>query len=258
MRWITLLAVLMAEVAVAQFRIIPQEQLHSLANPTLATKDIRFTPAKVSFGKIDEMMGVWQGSATLTNYTSQTVAVTEVKSTCGCLQATLASRVLAPNKSVTVQLKYYPRGHAGEVAQRVLLYTSLSKDKPSAVLHLEGLVLASSDRSDDYPYMRGALRLRQERITFKGGQREGLRIACMNGGAEALHLSINEGFCPKGVKAYFEPSILAPKQEGHLIVEYSPEGADSGSVRDLRGAMMLYIEGISLPLRQRAVEVVIE
>lgn len=258
MRFVLVIALLMTQVAVAQLRIIPEEQLRAVANPKMATTDICFLPTKVSFGEIDEMSGVWQGRAQIVNRSADTVVITRLQSTCGCFKATPSERVLAPQKGVEVLLKYYPRGHAGEVAQRVFVYTTLSEHQPSAVLHLEGLVVASSDRSDDYPYMRGPLRLRQEAVRFNRTRREGLRIACMNGGDAELRLSINAMFRPKGLNAYFSPAVLAPKQEGYIIIEYNPEEMDFERVKSLDGALKLYIDGIELPMRQRAIEVVIE
>ena len=241
-----------AQLLSAQIRIIPQTKLLEAEPKAVEGSPLRFATEEVSFGTIDEMSGVWQGSATLTNSGSEPVAITQIKSTCGCLKAELPKRVLAPSESVKVILKYYPRGHAGRVMQRVLLYANGSTEQPSAILKLRGMVTASADRSDDYPYTRGVLRLRQDTVRLSG-EREVLRLAFMNGGSTELKLAVNANLLPKGIKVRFEPSKVAPKGEGERVVEYDP--ATETAPTNLG---KIYIEGLNLPPRQSAIEVILK
>ena len=237
----------------AQIRIIPQDKLLEASElKTAENSPLRFVVEKVNFGTIDEMSGVWQGSAKLQNMSADTIVVTQTKTTCGCLKAEVAKRILAPKEIVNVTLKYYPRGHAGRVRQRVLLYSNRSSDKPSALLNFEGLVTASQDRSDDYPYSRGTLRLRQERVVLGGKEREVVRIACMNGGSTILKPAVDSRFLPKCVSVRFEPAELAPKQEGDMVVEYTPQGANEGT-----RSVKLYINGLNVAPRESTIEIVI-
>ena len=142
----------------AQIRIISQDAVRKAADIEVAESSLQFKPQSVDFGTIDEMSGVWHGSAKLRNSGAETLAITQIKSTCGCLKAEFAKRVLAPKEQTKVILKYYPRGHTGRVMQRLFVYTNSSESNPSAMLRLQGVVTASADRSDDYPYTRGALR----------------------------------------------------------------------------------------------------
>jgi len=235
----------------AQIRIIPQERLEA-ANPQIQSSVLQFEPHKVDFGTIDEMSGVWQGSASLVNRGADTIAITQIKSTCGCLKAEVQKRVLVPKERVAVNLKYYPRGHAGRVMQRVLLYTNGSNDRPSAILQLRGLVTASADRSDDYPYSRGTLRLRQERVRLQGEAKEVQRIACMNGGSVKLRPEVDAMLLPKGVQVRFEPAELAPKQEGDMVVEYEPQSGTNTA-----GGYVLYLKGLNIPPRQSTIKITI-
>ena len=243
-----------AQLLSAQIRIIPQDKLLDASEIKAVEKSpLRFASEEVSFGTIDEMIGAWQGSALLVNNGNETVAITQIKTTCGCLKAELPKRVLAPKEQMTVALKYYPRGHAERVRQRVLLYTNLSSDKPSAVLTLSGLVTASADRSDDYPYTRGVLRLRQEQVVFEGSGRQVQRIAFMNGGSTELKLEVDTNLLPKGVSVRFEPAKVAPKGEGDIVVEYHPT---SGNATTKLGK--IYIKGLNLPPRQSAIDVILK
>lgn len=235
-----------------QIRIIPQNRLLEAANIEVASNDIQFSPMGVDFGTIDEMSGVWQGGAKLQNLGVDTLVITQMRTTCGCLKADVAKRVLAPKEEIGVTLKYYPRGHAGRVRQRVLLYTNRSSEKPTAVLTLTGFVSASEDRSDDYPYTRGVLRLRQDTVRLSG-TREIQRIAIMNGGSTELSLSVDENFLPKGVSVRFEPSKMAPKGQGDMVVEFNPP------VEQLPANLgEIYIKGLNLPPRQSTIEVIVK
>ena len=248
---VSVLMICVAYIACAQIQIIPRDKVLNAANPTIATSSIRFSTEVVDFGTIDEMSGAWKGSAKLVNKGRDTVAVTRIKSTCGCLQAEMPKRVLLPNEVVEVALKYYPRGHAGRVAQRVFVYTDAADDNPSAVLQLKGIVTASADRADDYPYARGTLRLRQDKVQVGGATKEVLRVACMNGGSTELQLDVDTLLTTKGLTVRFEPSRLAPKQEGDMVVEFTPITKSETEV-----VGKIFIKGLNLPPRQCVVEVV--
>lgn len=237
----------------AQIRIIPQKQLEA-ANPKAeSSSPLQFVPSKVDFGAIEEMSGAWQGSAKLVNTGTDTVVVTQIKTTCGCLKAEVHKRVLAPKDSVVVVLKYYPRGHAGNVMQRVLVYANLSKEHPSAILQLRGVVTASVDRSDDYPYTRGTLRLRQDMVRFEGKKRQIVRVACMNGGSTVLRPEVDTLLTPKWLNVRFEPKELASKQEGDMVVEYVPHEADAATM-----TKKIYLKLPGISPRHGVVEVLVE
>ena len=198
-----------AQIVSAQIRIIPQAQLEA-ATPQAQSSTLQFMPNEVSFGTIEEMSGVWQGSAKLVNRSADTLALTQIKTTCGCLKAEVQKRVLAPNESVAVALKYYPRGHAGRVSQRVLLYTNGATESPSAILTLRGLVTASEDRSDDYPYSRGVLRLRQEVVQLQGDAARSLYEWWLNKVATCGRCDV----AAKGCKGLFRACGVGSKAAG--------------------------------------------
>lgn len=239
-----------AQIVSAQIRIIPQSQLEAATPKATEDSPLRFQPTEVNFGTIEEMSGVWHGSAKLVNIGTDTVAITQIKSTCGCLKAELQDRVLSPKESVVVALKYYPRGHAGRVMQRVILYANGAPDRPAAILQLKGLVTASEDRSDDYPYSRGTLRLRQEVVRFEATGEQIMRVACMNGGSTILQPKIDTLLSSKGLKVRFEPAVLAPKAEGYMVVTYTPKDKVAESV-----TKKIHLKLPGVPPRHGVVEV---
>ena len=237
----------------AQIRIIPQEKLLEVAEPKTANTPLKLLVEEVDFGTIDEMSGVWQGNFEVMNMGDEPISITQLKSTCGCLQVELPKRVLAPKERVTIMLKYYPRGHAGRVLQRVMLYTNGSNDRPSAILKLRGIVTASADRSDDYPYTRGVLRLRQERVVFSGEGRQTQRIACMNGGSSELRPVVDTLLTSRELRVRFEPAKFASKQEGYMVVEYLPNEANID-----KKELKIYLKLPGLAPRQGVVGVLVE
>ena len=232
----------------AQIRIIPQDKLLEAEPKAAENSTLRFEGDAVSFGTINEMLSVWQGSAVLVNTGKDPISITQIKTTCGCLKAELPKRVLAPKERIKVALKYYPRGHAGRVSQKVLLYANGATGQPSALLKVEGLVTASADN----PYTRGVLRLRQDVVRLSG-EREVLRIAFMNGGSTELNLSVDTNLLPKGLKVRFEPSKVAPKGQGEMVVEYTPAAGNTPA-----NLGKIYIKGLNLPPRQSAIDVVLK
>ena len=253
MRGVVVVAMLCAvQLLRAQIRIIPQDVVRKAAVSEVVSNALQFRPNSVDFGTIEEMSDVWQGRVELRNEGADTLAITQIKTTCGCLKAEIAKCIVAPKEMVVMALKYYPRGHAGKVKQRVMLYTNISNEKPSAVLSLTGVVTASEDRSDDYPYTRGVLRLRQDTVRLSGAK-EVQRIAIMNGGSTVLKLAVDANLLPKGVSVRFEPAVIGPKGEGDMVVEYVPQGGESTT----KGGK-IYIQGLNLPPRQSAISVVVK
>lgn len=252
-RWVAVVMLCAVQMLSAQIHIIPHDKLLEAAEPKKANSSLRPMADKVDFGTIDEMAGVWLGRATLVNDGVDTIVITRLRSTCGCLRAEVSKNILAPKEKVAVFLKYYPRGHAGRVLQRVFVYTDISNEHPSAIVRLEGVVTASTDRRDDYPYTRGVLRLRQERVRFDGLGREVVRVAIMNGGSSILQPTADANFLPKGLRVRFEPAVLIPKQEGDMVIEYTPTVNES-EIRHFR----IYLKGLNVPPRQSAIEVVVE
>lgn len=239
--------------ASAQIRIIPSEKLLEAANLQVAKSSLRFNAEMVDFGTIDEMSGVWNGSVKLRNVGPDTTLITRVKTTCGCLRADVEKRVLAPQEEISVHLKYYPRGHAGQITQRLFLYTAISDEKPSAILQLRGKVVASADRSDDYPHVRGVLRLRQDTVRLSGGEREILRVACMNGGSATLRPAVDTIFTDRRISVRFVPEILLPKQEGSMEVIFNPDGRE-----EVGTSLKIYLKGVGATPRNSIVEAIIE
>lgn len=235
---------------VAQIRIIPRESIEQVARPsTVAGSTMTIEGGNaISFGSIEEDGGVWECKVAWSNQGETPLVITRISSSCSCLQAEATRNAVRASEKGYITLRYYPKGHAGRVTQRVLIYTNLSDKQPTAVVTVSGVVEPSADRRGDYPCMLGTLLLRRDTITVHRGEQ--VRVACMNGGEQPLRVSTDALLSPQGVKAYTEPRELKAGEEGDLVITLPAE------LNTRR--MPLYLQGIRVAPRQRQVILIVE
>ena len=237
--------------AEAQIRLIPQKKIDSARNVATADVGMRFVAGTtVDFGEIAEEGGAWQGSAEWQNDSDKPLTITRVTTSCGCLKAEAVQTSVAKGERGELRLIYYPQGHAGEVAQRIFIYTDRSAREPAAVLMLCGRVRAAVDPSGRYPHSRGALLLRQTWVRFTGEGEQTARIACLNSGGKSLKIKTDTLLSSRGVSVRTEPETLAAGEAGDLVISYTP------SMRPKAGAQRprLFLDGLGVAPRERAIE----
>ena len=252
------ISVLVATVATlsasyAQLNIIPQSKISEVANPQTVGSDVVSFDNEgiVAFGTVSEDAAVWKGVAVWHNLSDKPLAITRIQSSCSCLSASFDKRPVKGGSKAEIELSFNPKGRLGGVEQRLFVYTTLSDKHPTAIVKLQGRVTPSADASGSYPHSCGTLLLMQKQVSVgpKGKQTE--RIAVMNGGSTPLHIRHDGKLTTQGLKAYTEPTTLAPVQEGDLVIEFSPQKG-AGSTPP-----MLYLDGVQTPPRNRRIEVVV-
>lgn len=235
--------------AMAQIRIIPQERVQEAANPsTIGEEAMLFEEGeRVSFGTISEDSEPWRTTLRWHTTEGKRLTIKQIKTTCGCLTAEWDRRKAVNATSGTIEIEYRPKGHTGGIRQRIFVYTTLSENKPTAIVECVGTVKPSADRSSLYPHQMGTLGLRSRTLTLpaEGGVME---IAVMNCGSEPLRVMHDERMSLGGVKAHTEPAVLPSGAEGVLVVEFEPTEEPT----------MLYLGGVTAPPRERKIEIEIE
>jgi hypothetical protein len=107
---------------------------------------------------------------------------------------------------------------------RIFVYTDRSTQMPTAILDINGNVVASANRHGDYQHSIGELLLRQREVRLEsmadGSQRA--RIACMNGGKAALIPRIDTLLSSRSLSLRCEPQVLQPNAEGYIVISYDP------------------------------------
>lgn len=239
-------------VAVGQIRTIPQALRDSVNHPTtVVDSPMRFVEgAQLDFGTLNEESSPWMGEVRWRNEGKNPLVVTRITSSCGCLRATFDRNPVTVGEEAVIRLTYHPKGHPGTVYQRLFVYTNRSASRPTAILTLRGVVTPSNKVAATYPLSMGVLRLRSKEAVIQGGERE-VRIACANGGKRPLRITTDTLFSPQGWQLYTEPRVLEAGAEGDLVIRRMPDAVP-------RPRVTLYVEGLQLPLRERAVQVAVE
>lgn len=234
--------------ATAQIVLIPQSVRDSVNNPaTVADSPMVLADGgRVAMGTLAEDGQAWRGSVVWYNRGDKPLVITRVTTTCGCLQAEPEKGAVRPDRSATIALTFNPRGRVGAVSQRVMIYTSLSDTKPTAIVEVTGRVTASGDKASDYPYACGTLLLRNNKVTVDG--KGVVRLACYNAGNSLLTLSADELLTPSALSLRCEPSPLPPKSEGELVITIG------GEIDERDNA--LYIRGVNVAPRERKIELI--
>ncbi len=228
----------------AQIRLVPRERLDSLRNPQTISSELRFPERPIEMGSIPEAGGLWTTRIEWQNEEQTPVVITAIRTTCGCLKADFSAEPLKRGEWGSIELRYNPKGHPGAVDQRLFVYTSLSKQRPSAVIRLVGRVIPSADRSGDYAHACGPLLLRQVEIPYEGGRE--VRIACMNGGKSPLRITEDELLPTHGIKVCTDPELLEPTEQGDLVITFSEEPTFRSD-----GTLPILLRGLDLPPRMR-------
>lgn len=229
----------------AQLVVIPQEKVHEAASPTLADEAHMLIQEGVvlNFGTLSESDPAWQTTIHWRDAKGRKTTITRITTSCSCVEADWNKRAGATTEGA-IEIKFHPQGRLGGIRQMLLIYTTLSDQKPTATITLVGKVVPSDDHSTTHPYAMGPLRLRQTSLSFspKGGVE---KIAVINSGSKVLTITHDQHFSSEGIKAYTIPRELAPGEEGDLVVEWQPNSTKP----------TLLLEGIDLPTRKRKIDI---
>lgn len=240
----------------AQIRLIPQAKVDSARNVVATDVGLRFEVGPtIDFGEIAEDGGAWKTSVKWQNCSDKPLTITRVTTSCGCLRAEYERATVAAGEQGELHLTYNPQGHAGEVAQRIFVYTDRSTREPSAVLNLRGRVRVATDQSGNYPQSRGALLLRQTWVRFTGEGTQTERIACMNGGRTPLRITADTLLTSPEIEVRTEPAVLEAGAEGDLVITYTPRIANGQRGAFPTARPRLFLDGLGVAPRERAIEV---
>ena len=232
----------------AQIRLVPQAKIDSAANPpTIEERVMHFEEEELGFGTIDELGGAWQGVFRWTNIAEQPLLITRVTTSCGCLTADFGRAPVAAGGEAELRVTYHPKGHPGVVRQRLFLYTNRSKERPTAILTVRGVVVRDRNHEAEYPHRRGDLLLKTDAVELtRTKEVQRVEIACLNDGNRALTPQLDTLLTPRGLSLRGVPRELPPQGEGRLLVEYDPQ-----QVQGLQPIRALYLQGKGAPSGRR-------
>lgn len=246
--FVCVLAVVLAPtVGCAQIRIIPQEVVQEAATPSR----IENVGIAIEGGEVVDLGTLGEGDQprTLTlwwqNLSGRSAAITRIRSGCGCLVADYDKKAIDNGAKGRITLTFNPKGRIGEVQYHIYLYTTLADTNPSAVIKVVGRVGSKDGKNPKWPHQIGTLQLRTKQVSAEDRVS---RIAVRNGGSTPLVIKHDARLSTRGIKAYTEPQVLQPNEEGFLVVEMPNEGLKEGPA-------MLFLGGVNAPPRERMIEI---
>ncbi len=246
--FVCVLAVVLAPtVGCAQIRIIPQEVVKEAATPSR----IENVGIAIEGGEVINLGTLYESDQprTLTiewhNNSGNSAAITHIRSGCGCLVADYDKKAVENGASGRITLTFNPKGRTGDVRHNIYLYTTLADTNPSAVVKVVGKVENRNGEDPKWPHTIGTLQLRIKQV---GREERVAKIAVRNGGSTPLIVKHDPKLSTRGIKAYTEPQVLHPTEEGVLVVEMPKNGLKAEPA-------MLFLSGVNTPPRERKIEI---
>ena len=236
-----------------QIRIVAPEAIQEAAHPSVAEgATMTFAEGNtISFGAITEDSPAWSTTLHWSNGDGGKTTITRITTSCSCITAKWDKRRSMEARSGTIEVIFTPKGHIGSVGYKLFVYTTLSESRPTAVVEIKGRVEPATDGGSLYPYLRGALALRQQSVKLPAGGGK-VRVAVKNVGSEPLTVTHDKELTTSGIVAYTEPRVLTKGEEGFLWVEY-----EKGKRSVQQAPPMLYLDGVNTPPRKRKIELII-
>lgn len=230
-----------------------QEIIDSIANPPLleAGRILEFRSLVADAGTISEddkpaaCEFVWRNGG------DKPVKVTMVTTTCGCAVPEFSREPVKPGGEGRIVVRYHPKGHPGPINRRIMVYTDLSPDIPSAILRLEGHVTPSVMPTFEYPHTMGPLMLKRIEVGISGDRLQVERIECLNAGDRPLSIGAEKGLMPAFVTLSMEPATVGPGGKADIVIRFNP-GAVAGTLPE---RLPLILTGLPLPPSQRTLYV---
>ncbi len=103
---------------------------------------VSFDRTEADFGTVSADKGTVHLDFTMTNGSSDAVAILSARASCGCTEPTYTRRPLRPDESTTIGVDFHTAGQRGEIYKEVTLRLKSANGKKEKVqLVLRGVVL---------------------------------------------------------------------------------------------------------------------
>lgn len=256
MRKVLIVAVLtLLALSTSAQTLISRSALDSLMRPALleSAEGMLSVDCKVrDVGTISDSRSL-RLSYTLHNNHTESITIVSMRASCSCLRILSDSETIVPEGEYQLWVEFNPAGRSGAFSYDITIYTSLDATHPTERLTLKGEI-ERSDRLSHLPYQMGALRLSRksvsmEQVTTSATRRE--HIAVANCGSQIIRPTARTTV--EGLSLRCEPEVLAPGQEGDLVVEYRPTRLPSADVET-----MVIIEGVEASATDRIIRIMIK
>ncbi len=189
---------------------------------------MEFVETDHDFGEIKEVDGPATYEFVFENTGNQPIIISRVKASCGCTTPGWSKEPVLPGEKGFIKAQYNPRNRPGTF-RKTLTVTS-NADPSVLYLYIKGKVIPRIKTPEErMPYLVGGLRMKSRTInlskitTEKPVERE---FPVYNSGQDTIRFTGQfEG--PDFIKISLEGDVLAPGQEGQMIVSYDPKASNS-------------------------------
>ena len=242
--------VCMPIVAMAQRDFPTRQQLDSLVNPTQSKSAAGMLVAECAERNVgtigaDEVLRVCY---TMTNTSSQSITITDIRPSCSCLRVTTKPQVVRPKESVTIEAQLSTKGRNGEFRHNIFIYTQLDTSHPTERLSVSGTI-ENSDEWLHLPKQMGELRVTRKEVIITGCGEE--RIAVANTSTKCVTLTALSTI--EGLSLRTEPKVIEAGKEGDIVICYNPTTAPRHDIET-----MLIVEGVEASPRERTIRITIK
>lgn len=240
----------------AQIRIVRREVLDSISNPALAKNAscLKFDKVMIQADPMQEDDAPETFIYSFRNTSDSPINIDRIVSTCTCAKAECDKDTVGPGQEASVSLTYYPKGHPGTFERKVFVYTDGYKS-PSAILRLKVNVSSGNDLSGLYSIQMGKIRLRSGQVSFSPEHRAVERLAFLNVSDAPLKLQCDSSFLPPCLEFRTEPQVVAPGEEGEIVISFDPEKYAEGNRRK---QMQVILQSMGVPPSQSTIKVTVE
>ncbi len=174
------------------------------------------------FGKIKEENGKASHSFKFANNGKKPIIIKNVESTCGCTTPEWTRTPILPGKTGFIKVEFDPRQRPGAFAKQVKIFNNITSSP--IILEIRGVVIQKTKNLEDiYKYQLGNIRLKSRHLAFArilNTESKNNFVEFVNNGTKPVTLTVNEAALRKHLKVSIEPSKVAPKQRGVIIVTY--------------------------------------
>lgn len=232
----------------AQMRIISREKVEAVSSPRLCvdSASLAFETKHIVAEPMTEDDAPKTFVYRFKNVGDKEVKIIRLVSTCSCASATCSVKSVAPGASAEISVKYYPKGHPGRFERKIFVYTQ-EGNTPAAVLRLSVNVASGSDRSVEWPFQMGGIRLRRNEVTFTQGKKAVETISFINLTGKSLKLECETMFLPECF--CFSSDPVENGAEGTITITYDP------AKTDVRDSVKLILKGLGLPPSQSSITI---
>lgn len=178
--------------------------------------EITFAEDTWDFGSVREELGSVTHIFNFTNTGDTTIALTNVRASCGCTTPKWNKEPIQPGESGSIEVRYSTSGRPGAFTKSITVNSNAGRQQ----LLIKGQVIPRGQKVENaYPVLMGDVRVKSKTVNFgnvEKGKKKTLNFPIANATDREITVTFTE--LPKYVTA--APVVLKAKEWGNVAFEY--------------------------------------